>query len=567
MRGEVCTDGAQRRQGRRCEGSSARSAAVAPLLRGCCAPLGSVGAAAILAVLTACSKGPQGPEGALGPTGPTGPTGIGATGPKGDPGPQGLVGPAGSKGMRWMGAWDSEKTYAVDDVINSGGTAYIAIAASAGSPPPSASWSLVASRGEVGAAGGAGAQGIKGDQGLQGLKGDKGDTGDKGDQGTQGIQGLPGLKGDKGDQGIQGNQGLKGDQGIQGVAGPQGPQGLDSLQLRKYVVMLAMRTGAGCPSGWHLENYNDLVGGNSYVYAQIMAGGLVLGGITSPSYGTEYIHAGIAQTSGITRFCWKAFDSRGRPHTSLLAGTSALTCPSGYFTFPASELKGNNGYTYSMATEAGFYLGYVDNGGTSNSQTYQHGYQYRYWTTEVATTCLKVMGVEDDPATKLGVLPVLIGVKDQASCPVSNGYTYLQTSGTLADAGDDWSAAVMNDNSSVFGAVGSRSYGGANWNEARFHGSHQINYCWKFYPLTGKPHVMLRPLAFTTCPAGTLSFPVDKINGYNANVYYQKTGATVYLGGVYYNAFNDYLDGYIQNNWTTTVNNFCLSADNVSAFP
>ena len=37
--------------------------------------------------------------------------------------------------------------------------------------------------------------------------------------------------------------------------------------------------------------------------------------------------------------------------SSLLAGTSALACPSGYTAIPASELKRNDNYTYLQATD------------------------------------------------------------------------------------------------------------------------------------------------------------------------------------------------------------------------
>ena len=101
----------------------------------------------------------------------------------------------------------------------------------------------------------------------------------------------------------------------------------------------------------------------------------------------------MSQTSGITSYCWKAFDTRGKPHTSLLTGTSKLSCPAGYSALSAGELKGNNGNSYVMATDAGFYLDYVDSWGPALSQTFKSSYQYRTLSTETQTTCLKVMGV------------------------------------------------------------------------------------------------------------------------------------------------------------------------------
>jgi hypothetical protein len=176
------------------------------------------------------------------------------------------------------------------------------------------------------------------------------------------------------------------------------------------------------------------------------------------------------------------------------------------------------------------------------------------------------MGVEDDATTRDGVLPVVLGVKDATGCPTAQGYTYQQTSGALADSTDDWSYATLNDNSSIFGSMSSQGYGGKEYNSVQFHGTYQINYCFKFYPLTGKPHVTLRALTYSNCPAGYVSLDVAQINGWNSNAYYQKTGSTVYLGGLYTNAYNDSLDGFVYDSITTS-NKVCVLAENVAAFP
>ncbi len=110
-----------------------------------------------LAALLAC-KGGDGATGAQGSTGA-----VGATGPAGSMGPQGPPGPAGApgaRGMSWRGSWSPLDTYFVDDAVEYGGSAYMAVAISTGTAPPSSTWQLLAARGADGAPGPAGPKGL-----------------------------------------------------------------------------------------------------------------------------------------------------------------------------------------------------------------------------------------------------------------------------------------------------------------------------------------------------------------------------------------------------------------------
>lgn len=162
------------------------------------------------------SQGPQGVEGATGPIGPEGPQGIqgpqGVVGPRGDQGdigpqgptgptgPQGIQGasgatgaqgPRGSKGLNYRGAWGSGNAYAVDDVANYNGTAYVAIAPGTNKNPSTqnAYWGVLAEKGATGAQGATGARGPTGATGPKGATGTKGATGAKGNTGNTGPAG------------------------------------------------------------------------------------------------------------------------------------------------------------------------------------------------------------------------------------------------------------------------------------------------------------------------------------------------------------------------------------------
>lgn len=128
-------------------------------------------------------KGDQGPAGATGPQGATGTQGIqgpqGSAGPQGPAGPQGAEGPRGIpgvKGLAWRGAWSPAATYFTDDAVEREGSAYIALATSTGSAPPSAAWQLLAAAGAVGATGPTGPSGATGPIGQAGPSGANGSS-------------------------------------------------------------------------------------------------------------------------------------------------------------------------------------------------------------------------------------------------------------------------------------------------------------------------------------------------------------------------------------------------------
>lgn len=168
--------------------------------------------------------GPRGADGAPGATGPAGAAGVaGPTGPAGAIGPAGPIGPAGSgigDGLIWRGAWSSNTAYAVDEVVEHGGSAYVCRLDHVDQVPPDASyWDVLVAKGDAGAAGAAGAQGPAGVAGADGAQGPQGDPGAAG---AQGPQGDPGADGAAGPQGAAGPAGPQGAQGAQGVSGRNG---------------------------------------------------------------------------------------------------------------------------------------------------------------------------------------------------------------------------------------------------------------------------------------------------------------------------------------------------------
>ncbi len=116
-------------------------------------------------------KGGTGPQDATGATGSIGPTrATGTTGATGATGPQGVQGPQGVPGLTWRGAWSVSTSYATNDAVQSGGSAWVAKLASTGVVPiEGASWTMLAQKGDPGPQGATGPQGDQGPQGVPGL--------------------------------------------------------------------------------------------------------------------------------------------------------------------------------------------------------------------------------------------------------------------------------------------------------------------------------------------------------------------------------------------------------------
>ncbi len=136
--------------------------------------------------------GPQGATGAAGSIGPQGSTGL--TGATGATGPQGVP------GLTWRGAWSVSTSYATNDAVQNGGSAWLATLANTGvTPTEGASWTMLAQKGDPGSTG---------PQGATGATGSTGPTGATGTTGTTGAQGATGAAGSQGAQGPQGVPGL-----------------------------------------------------------------------------------------------------------------------------------------------------------------------------------------------------------------------------------------------------------------------------------------------------------------------------------------------------------------------
>ena len=333
--------------------------------------------------------------------------------------------------------------------------------------------------------------------------------------------------------------------------------------VKKYTVVLALRQADHCPPGYHVEQVSSLAGSNNWLYINIFAKGLFMGGVNSPSYGQEYLYAALQSTEGIKNICWKTYNSSsGHPHTSvfMMAGGSQDICPKGYFYIPASDTKGNNGYGYLMANETGMYIGYVHSWAHNSTQYDDNGgFLWRDWTSHINTICFRVFGVDEDPDTSKGVYPVFIGDQTEGECPSD----FSKKTTAALDGSDTWLYISMTDNASVIGGLYQWGHGGNNYLYAQLNATNSPYLCWKYFQRDGNPFTQIRTLNSGSCPTGYYSFNAANLKGNNGNWYLEESGHGLYMGWVNSWGDADYSQGYIQHNFTTQVKKACLHIDGV----
>ncbi len=304
----------------------------------------------------------------------------------------------------------------------------------------------------------------------------------------------------------------------------------DALGRKAYTVVMSVASASNCPSGWTLEalgNYNR----NGYVYVQITNNGLNISAESGYSAGHEHLNMHYALSNGPAYLCHRTFTTNGRPHISLFAyGTNnASLCPTGdgYHYVPHAQLKGANDWGYFMSNDNGAYLGYVDSW-SYGSHTNMNGYIARWWTSSTVNgTCFKVMGVDEDGATKNGVYPVFLGVRNLSTC-TDLGYSGMPTS---SFGSSRYNYLQYNDSATVFGPMYSWGHGGETYAQVHYHDTHVNNTCWKYYPVGNRqPVIQQRLLATGSCPTGYSQISSTELKGWNDNGYLQQTAFGLYMG-------------------------------------
>lgn len=110
--------------------------------------------------------------------------------------------------MRWQGWWQDDSPYAVNNIVNFNGSAWIAADPSEDEEPGQGpAWELFTAAGATGPTGDTGEPGPTGPQGLPGETGPTGPQGATGENGNTGPTGAPGATGPTGATGKAGRSG------------------------------------------------------------------------------------------------------------------------------------------------------------------------------------------------------------------------------------------------------------------------------------------------------------------------------------------------------------------------
>jgi len=299
---------------------------------------------------------------------------------------------------------------------------------------------------------------------------------------------------------------------------------------RVFTGVIALRRG-DCPAGWTTDWVEKLKGRDGKVYVALSRNGLYLGGLNAWGHGNQRLTVNFRQGAGPTKVCSRQFHaSSGNPHVSMIFSANGQ-CPNGYLRWSTNdELRGDNGWAYAVTSDAGFYLGYVDSWSASDqSKPQQTSYSRRWFqSSQAAATCVKVMGVDEEPDKQAGVFTVFVGVKGPLFCP--NGWLYQPTTEL---AGSDGQVHIQaNRHASMLGASYGREHGGGAYQYVRLSQAHAHGVCSRYFEVRGQPYANVRTPNQGDCPNAFASFQAHAVKGDDGVGYAQLAAKTLYIGGL-----------------------------------
>lgn len=328
-----------------------------------------------------------------------------------------------------------------------------------------------------------------------------------------------------------------------------------------YTHVISLKSWVSCPSWYEDLSMSDIVWTNGRVYALLNKHWLMLS--SSNWYYAEWheiIRFNIANTTWPAKLCKKTYTSYSTPHITYLKfdTDSSSNCPSWYTYLSNSRLAGNNGRTYTMSNDGGSYIWYIDQRNYAAQATYNWRY-VDWWHTSnaVKSICYRIDWVEENPATKNWVFPVMLWVNNQAACTnLWSDWFYKPTSSI---ANGNYLYNMINDNLFMVWHIYSWAYWGENYIMTQFHTTHVSGVCIKLFPFNGEAiDVFLRNSA---CPTWYTSIPSSSLVWWNDTGYMWKTKYWMYVWWLYTWWIYWLKDWYQESRWTgshNTVSNVCI---------
>jgi len=136
--------------------------------------------------------------------------------------------------------------------------------------------------------------------------------------------------------------------GVEGVG--------DASSTGIFPVFLGVRDSSACPAGFESNFLPNIDGSDGWTYIVLNDNSATIGGKASYNYGGENYNRVNMHNSDVDVVCWNFYETTGIPHVSILTPTSG-SCPQGYISIDANQLKGDDDYGYIQKTAYGLYIG------------------------------------------------------------------------------------------------------------------------------------------------------------------------------------------------------------------
>ena len=170
--------------------------------------------------------------------------------------------------------------------------------------------------------------------------------------------------------------------------------GVDDDETTKdgvFPVYLGVSTTNACPQGWNIQSVSAADGANGNFYLQINDSMTASGGISDWWTGGNHQMNVHFHYSMVNYVCWNFFNRTAKPFAQIRTPHQG-TCPNGYMSFNAAELKGSNNNGYISMHSSGLYMGGITGWG---SHDYNEGWIRHNFTSEVNNkVCLKLENVK-----------------------------------------------------------------------------------------------------------------------------------------------------------------------------
>jgi hypothetical protein len=158
-----------------------------------------------------------------------------------------------------------------------------------------------------------------------------------------------------------------------------------------FPVVVGLMSSSACPSDWNVRTVSTTSGDDGWFYMMANPNATFLGGRNDWGHGGGAYHQVSFHTSHVSFVCYRYFNRIGRPFFHIRTPHTG-SCPGGFTTFEANQVKGWNAHGYIQLAADTLYIGGLSSWGR---QDLGHGFINNNFTSQVTNrVCLKVENVD-----------------------------------------------------------------------------------------------------------------------------------------------------------------------------